>query len=80
MTDTALLLQNPMLPALKLAVHRGILPRSAAELGMAQRTLVFVEVVLTAPQTLSIFELWVADEAAIFITVMPRTPQAPGIP
>jgi hypothetical protein len=80
MTDTALLLQNPVLPALKLVAHRGVLSRNVAELGMAQRALVLVEVVLTAPETLWIFEFWVAEETAIFITVMLRTPQASGIP
>jgi uncharacterized membrane protein len=79
MTDTALLLQNPVLLALELVAHRGTLSRSVAELGMAQRALVLVEGVLTAPETLWIFELWVADKTAIFITVMLRTPQASGI-
>jgi ribosomal protein L31E len=80
MTDTALLLQNPVLLALQLVAHRGTLSRSVAELGMAQRALVLVEGVLTAPETLWIFELRVTDKAAIFITVMLRTPQASGIP
>ena len=80
MTDTALLLQNTVLPALELGAHRGTLSRSVAELGMAQCALVLVKGVLAAPETLRIFELRVADKAAILVTVVLRTPQSPGIP
>jgi len=50
------------------------------KLWVAERALILIEVVLAAPEALWIFEFRVAQETAVFITVVLSAPQPPGLP